>query len=147
MPGKIIFFELNEVPWRIIEYYRKANPDSTLAQILPESRVYDTFAEDTSLSPWITWPTVHRGVTDEKHGIHSFGQPLDDIDKEFPTIWQLLAGHGCKVGVFGSLHTYPLPGDLSNYAFFFPDVFAAGAECFPEKLSSFQDFNLTMSRA
>src|ERR1700686_2642877 len=84
MPNKIIFFELNEVPWRIVEYFRQWRPQSSLAKMLRESRTYETLAEDTSLSPWITWPTVHRGVTDEKHGIRSFGQPLEEIDKEFP---------------------------------------------------------------
>jgi hypothetical protein len=51
-----------------------------------------------------------------------------------------------KTGVFGSLHTYPIPSDLENYSFFVPDTFAAGSECFPKKLSVFQEFNLTMAR-
>ena len=33
---------------------------------------------------------------------------------------------------------------LENYSFYFPDTFAAGSECFPKKLSLFQDFNLKM---
>jgi hypothetical protein len=36
---------------------------------------------------------------------------------------------------------------LDNYAFYVPDTFAAGDECFPQKLTSFQAFNLSMVRA
>lgn len=143
----IILFELNEVPYRILQHYCTQNPKSTLSRILPQCRVYRTYTEDSVLSPWVTWPTVHRGVTDEKHGIHNFGQDLRELDKEFPPIWELLARQGYRVGVFGSLHSYPLPQDLSNYSFFVPDAFAAGSECFPKSIEAFQDFNLTMARA
>jgi hypothetical protein len=143
----IILFELNEVPSRIIQYYCKQRPGSALSRIFPSLRVYETHAEDRVLSPWVTWPSLHRGVTDAKHHIHNFGQPLGEIDKEFPPIWQRLAERGYRVGVFGSLHTYPLPKKLEQYDFFVPDTFAAGSECFPEKLDSFQEFNLTMARA
>lgn len=143
----VILFELNEVPLRIIRYFVSQKPNSTLARVLPQSRLYQTFADDKILSPWITWPSVHRGVNDHKHHIHNFGQPLAEIDKEFPTIWQRLTAKGLRVGVFGSLHTYPLPANTDGYDFFVPDVFAAGAECFPQNIESFQRFNLAMSRA
>ncbi len=143
----IILFELNEVPYRIIQHYCAHDPNSTLSKILPKCRVYQTYAEDAVLSPWVTWPTLHRGVTDAKHGIHNFGQDLTEVGKEFPPLWDLLAQQGFTVGVFGSLHSYPLPKDLSNYAFFVPDAFAAGSECFPKQIEHFQDFNLAMSRA
>jgi hypothetical protein len=144
---KIILFELNEVPSRILEYFSRQRPNSTLSRIFPSLRVYQTHAEDKVLSPWVTWPSLHRGVSDSKHHIHNFGQPLEEINKEFPTIWQRLADNGHRVGVFGSLHTYPLPNNLEQYDFFVPDTFAAGSECFPNNIEAFQDFNLTMARA
>ena len=144
---KIILFELNEVPHRIMKYFCGQRPESTLNKILPSCRVYETHAEDRVLSPWVTWPTVHRGVTDAKHHIHDLGQPVTEVDKEFPTIWQKLSAHGLRVGVFGSLHSYPMPQNLEPYDFFVPDVFAAGSECFPKNVEAFQDFNLAMSRA
>ena len=36
---------------------------------------------------------------------------------------------------------------MDNYSFYVPDTFAAGEECFPELLTSFQRFNLSMVRA
>ena len=39
-----------------------------------------------------------------------------------------------------------MPKDLEHYCFYLPDTFAAGSECFPKELSSFQEFNLKMTR-
>lgn len=142
---KLIVYELNEVPLRIIDWYVAANPDSTLAKLVKTGRVYQTFTEDVGhLSPWITWPTLHRGVTNQQHEIYDFGQSLDDVNREYPPLWTLLADAGRRVGVFGSLHSYPLPADLASYAFYVPDTFAAGSECFPKNFEDFQEFNLTM---
>src|SRR4030095_7594867 len=115
--------------------------------LLPSCHRYETFTEDVSdLSPWKTWPTLHRGVNDEKHFIQDFGQDLADVDREYPPIWHLLAKAGVSTGVCWRLHSYPMPRDLSGYAFYLPDTFAAGSECFPDQLSVFQDFNLRMAR-
>jgi len=147
MRRKIVLYELNEVPWRVFDQFAAWRPTSHLARLLPVMRRFGTFAEDRSdLSPWITWPTLHRGVTDESHGILSFGQDLTAVDREYPPIWELLARAGVSVGVYGSLHTYPLPPAVERYRFFIPDAFATGAECFPEAVSTFQAFNLDIAR-
>jgi hypothetical protein len=39
-----------------------------------------------------------------------------------------------------------MPRDLSGYAFYLPDTFAAGSECFPNRLTVYQEFNLEMAR-
>ena len=144
---KIIFFELNEVPYKVIHHFCKLYPESNLAKVLAQGRKYETFSEDQGhLSPWVTWPTVHRGVSNDKHFISDFGQDLNDQEKLYPPIWNILAQQGVKVGLFGSLHTYPLPVSPENFSFYVPDTFAAGSECFPKKLETFQQFNLSMAR-
>ena len=143
---KIIFFELNEVPFRIIDYYIQKYPNSVLAQKLPQCYQYETHAVDSVLSPWITWATLHRGVAATHHTIHHFNQNLTKINQQFPPIWQILSSNGIKTGVFGSLHSYPLPDNLENYSFYVPDSFATNSQCFPENLSVFQEFNLAMAR-
>ena len=144
---KMIFFELNEVPYRIIHHFCRLYPESALAKVYNHGRKYETYSEDQGhLSPWVTWPTVHRGVTNEKHFISDFGQDLNDQEREFPAVWNILADKGVSVGVFGSLHTYPMPNAFDKFSFYVPDTFAAGSECFPKKLESFQKFNLTMAR-
>lgn len=147
MSSKIILFELNEVPWRVIDDFIAERPQSCLARLLPGMRTFRTYAEDTTLSPWITWPSLHRGVGDEQHTVSDFGQDLAEVNAAYPSVWELLARHGVPTGVCGSLHTYPLPSNVGSYRFFIPDVFAAGSECFPRDIEAFQDFNLEMSRA
>jgi hypothetical protein len=145
---KIVFYELNEVPRRVLENFAGLNPESTISRLLKQGAFFETVTEDTGvLSPWITWPTLHRGVANESHCISDFGQDLAEVNEEYPAFTELLARAGLRVGVFGSLHSYPLPQDVARYAFYVPDTFANGPECFPETLSAFQDFNLQMMDA
>ena len=145
--NKLILFELNEVPVRILDYYRLARPNSWLSRNYPNLKKYETYSENIGhLSPWNTWPTVHRGVSNERHYISDFNQDLSEVDREYPPIWEILAKNGIKTGVFGSFHSYPLPSDMMNYEFYVPDVFAAGSECFPASINVFQDVNLKLSR-
>src|SRR5947209_5349536 len=147
MDRKIILFELNEVPVRIFKHFNTTHPQSALAQRMAACYKFETYTEDKGfLEPWVTWPTLHRGVSNEVHHIADFGQDLSRQDREVPPLWRILARHGIAVGVCGSLHTYPMPEDLTNYTFFMPDTFAAGSECFPRDISAFQEFNLRMSR-
>lgn len=144
---KVILFELNEVPYKVIHHFCKLYPESNLAEILSKGRKYETYAEDQGhLSPWVTWPTVHRGVTNEKHFISDFGQDLNEQEQQYPAIWNILAKNKVKVGLFGSLHTYPIPECIADFSFYIPDTFAAGSECFPKRLETFQKFNLAMAR-
>jgi hypothetical protein len=144
----IIVYELNEVPKKLFEFYGDAFPKSCFAFLNKHSHLFQTKTADVgNLSPWITWPTMHRGVPNIDHEISELGQDLTYINKEFPSLYQLLADSGLKVGVFGCLQSYPLPDNLDNYSFYIPDTFAAGDECYPEKLSLFQSFNLSMVRA
>lgn len=145
---KIILFELNEVPTRIFDYYISIRPNSWIAKNFSKFKKYKTFTENKGhLSPWNTWPTLHRGVPSDKHFIADFGQDLSEIDKEFPPIWKILSDNKIKTGIFGSLHSYPLPDNTKDsYAFFVPDVFAPNHECFPNYVESFQEINLKLSR-
>ncbi|APE27891.1 hypothetical protein [Aurantiacibacter gangjinensis] len=142
---KTIFYELNEVPRRVFEHFAAQPGYGAFARLAKHARKYETMAEDTGhLSPWITWPTLHRGVTNEMHEISDFGMDLSAVNREVPPVWSLLQKAGRKVGLFGSLHSYPMPADASDYAFYVPDTFAAGPETFPKKFESFQRFNIAM---
>jgi hypothetical protein len=146
MSQRIVLFELNEVPWRILDDIARERPDSHLATLLATGRSFATAAPDTALSPWITWPTVHRGVSDEEHTISDFGQDLGEVDTAYPPLWHLLVQAGVPVGIGGSLHTFPLPANAEDYAFYLPDVFASAPDALPRRLEAFQAFNLEMSR-
>lgn len=144
----IVVYELNEVPRRLFDFYADAFPSSAFAQLRRHSNLFQTLTADVgSLSPWITWPTMHRGVSNVDHEISELGQTLTEVNAEFPNVYNMLAQNGVTVGVFGCLQSYPLPENLDNFCFYVPDTFAAGDECFPENLSNFQSFNLSMVRA
>jgi hypothetical protein len=144
---KIILFEMNEVPFKVIEYFVRKNPNSVLATFLSSSKQFNTVCEDqVELDPWISWPTLHRGVIDQQHRIFHLGQSLEDANKMFPPVWELLSENGLKVGVFGSLHSSAIPSKLENYSFYLPDVFDDNGFAYPESLKSFQKLNLLMTR-
>lgn len=143
---KTIVYELNEVPIRLFSFYAEAGLNS-FEYLYRLGRSFETTSQDLGhLSPWITWPTLHRGVPNTVHEISDLGQDLTHINNDVPPLWNILAKKQVSVGVFGSLHSYPLPENLSNISFYVPDTFAAGSECFPTELSSFQRFNLSMVR-
>ena len=145
--NKVIFLELNEVPIEIMEYFVAKVPNSFLAKIYPKLKKYITLTDDVGhLSPWITWPTFHRGVNNELHHIHDFGEDMTEVDKKFPPVWHILNKNGVKCGIFSSLHCSKLPENYQSYSFYVPDPFASEPNTHPQKLSSFQEFNLSMSR-
>jgi hypothetical protein len=142
---RFVLFELNEVPLRVVHRFAGHHPGSAFAKMLENGRHWTTVTPDQGhLSPWITWPTLHRGVSSAQHGIAALGQDVSSIDRKYPPVWSILAAAGRKVGMFGSLHTYPPPADLGAYDFYVPDTFAAGAEAKPAELAAFQQFNLHM---
>lgn len=126
-PRSVILFELNEVPYKILNWYCDLKPNSHIARLANQSRQYRTYVSesgDKSLQPVSTWSTLHRGVNPDQHKVRAFGQPLDRADAQYPQIWRILAEHGTTVGVFGSLLSYRVPENLSNYAFYFPEPLA-----------------------
>lgn len=144
----VIVYELNEVPRKLFDFYAEAFPKSAFGTLRSKSNLFQTLTADVGqLSPWITWPTMHRGVSNVEHEISELGQTLTSVNEEYPNVYNILAKKDVNVGVFGSLQSYPLPQDLNGFCFYVPDTFAAGDECFPEILSDFQAFNLSMVRA
>ncbi len=144
---KIILFELNEVPFGVVDYFCSQFPESALARTLPKCTQVETVTHDEGeLSPWITWPTLHRGVSNHQHKIKDFGEDLGRVDGQFPPVWQILAEAGLKPGVFASMHTFPMPGNYQDYSFFVPDPFAGDSAAHPGHIEPFQQFNLAMSR-
>lgn len=144
---KIILFELNEVPIKILNYYKMVRPQSWLARNYRTFKKYETFSENAGhLSPWNTWPTVHRGVNNEKHFISELNQDLSDVNREFPAIWDILSKNSINTGIFGSLHSFPIPDKKENVSFHVPDVFSPLPYTHPTSIELFQKINLNLAR-
>ena len=143
----LIFYELNEVPWRVVDWYIARRPGSALARLLRDANTFTTVTRDEGeLHPWTTWPSLHRGVYNTAHGIRFINQDLSAA-QAFPPIWESAVAAGLKVGVFGSLQSYPLPKAVErDYAFYVPDTFAPREDSFPVSCVPFQRFNLRQTK-
>jgi hypothetical protein len=144
---RIILFELNEVPFRVLDYYCRRQPKSVLNRVLCGGRQFQTYIEaKQDLSPWRTWPTLHRGVPDWTHQITNFGEDLSSVDQAYPPVWEILRRASVQTGVFNSLHTFPMPSRVDGYCYFVPDPFATEAKTHPVELEPFQQFVLGAAR-
>ena len=137
----LILYELNEVPFKLIKKYVELKPQSAFARILKKGKLIDTITYDTGeLHPWTTWPTLHRGVNNDKHNIQFINQPLSK-SRNYPPLWDILQDNGYKIGVFGSLQSYP-PKIKKNVLFYLPDTFSPEPKAYPNNLQTYQEFNL-----
>jgi hypothetical protein len=139
----LLLLEVNEVPWRVIDHFREHPSLPALRQFFRNSMDFTTHIESSEeLSPWVTWPTLHRGLTPEEHGIRFLGQ--DPNSFRGTSIWEEFTSRGHAVAVCGSLQSWPAmnPG---NGGFHLPDTFAADAACSPPALNAFQRLNLRLT--
>lgn len=138
----IFLFELNEVPKRILHLYASDSRFPNIKKFLTTCMESETITTDTGeLSPWVTWPTIHRGMNNENHGIANLGQDPSTF-KGVP-IWQEFKNRGFSIGVFGSLQSWP-PIPPGEGGFYIPDTFAQDASCYPAELTPVLEFNLQM---
>ena len=72
---KLLIYELNEIPERLLVDYISKKPYSTLAHIYENGLFRQTLSFDSGeLHPWTTWPTFYRGVDNSKHVIQFINQ-------------------------------------------------------------------------
>jgi hypothetical protein len=145
-PGgrEVILYELNEVPWEIVDHYARVRPESEVARLLPQARCQTTVNEDPNhLQPWRTWPTLHKALYSDEHNSFELGQ--DPGTFRGKAIWEVAAEHGLSTGVFGALQSWPAQEPLAG-GFHVPDTFSRTPDVYPRSLRRFQEFNLAMTR-
>jgi hypothetical protein len=139
----VLIYELNEVPWQIVELYVGRRPQSTFASVVERAQCLTTVnADPASLTPWRTWPTFHTGLYTQDHNSWALGQDPETLRGE--SIWDVAERAGRGVGMFGVPQSWP-PRQFANDGFCVPDTFARDAKTNPESLSRFQEFNLSMT--
>lgn len=138
----ILLLEINEVPWRVIDRYAEPVRFPNLHRFFQESHQFTTVAVDSGeLSPWVTWPSLHRGMANDLHEVRNLGQ--DPSTFRGTAVWDDLRAAGHTVGVFGSMQSWP-PRDPGPGGFYVPDTFAHDEMCVPASLAPVQAFNLAM---
>jgi hypothetical protein len=140
----ILLLEINEVPWRVIDMVKKGASHPNVQAFFSAARTYTTLTRDEGeLSPWVTWPSLHRGMPNTEHGVHNLGQDVASF-KGVP-IWEEYRRLGHSVGVCGSMQSWP-PVDPGPGGFYVPDTFAHDERCIPDYLEPLQRFNLSLVR-
>lgn len=140
----VILYELNEVPWEIVDLYIKKYPKSNLASLLANGCCMTTVNEDpVSFQPWITWPTFHKSMYSEEHNSFQLGQDPSTIYGE--NLWDVAESNGLRIGLFGPMQSWP-SHKPENGGFYIPDTFSRSADTFPESMKRFQEFNLLMTK-
>ncbi len=134
----LLLLEFNEIPWEIWDEVLALH-SSIWSEVESLSETFTTHVDypKNNLSPWITWPTLHRGLHPDDHGSRFLGQPPETIRGE--PIWETVRAQGKSVGVFQSLGAWPAI-DPGPDGFFVPDVFGADDRCFPDRLKGFTHF-------
>jgi hypothetical protein len=141
----ILVLEVNEVPAKVYDWLRGRYPHFRhLNRFLGEAVQGASVAVDGGeLSPWMTWPTFHRGLPATEHGILHLGQDPNSF-KGTP-IWSEFRARGKSIGICGPLQSWP-PSDPGAQGFYFPDTFSADSQTLPEQFRSLQEFNLSFVR-
>ena len=143
---KLIIYELNELPPKLLNYYCQLKPNSKLAKFTKKGRAFTTITKDYGeLHPWTTWPTVHRGIGREVHQISFLNQPLDYLSN-YPPVWEILQTNNISTGVFGSLHSHQKEYKSKYISFHLPDTFAPDSYASHDGLQLFQEFNLDLTQ-
>ena len=123
MSAKLIIYELNELPKKLLNYYIKIKPNSNLSKLKNNGVYLDTYTTDSGeLHPWTTWPTFYRGVDNKLHKITSLNQDRE-YENIYPPIWEILLKKNKTIGIFGSLQSFP-PIDNKKVKFYLPDTFS-----------------------
>lgn len=141
---KVLLVELNEVTWDLIDPLIEQGKLPTFARLKREGAWATPMSVDMPphLDPWITWTTVYTGRPQEDHNVFFLEQPPETIHAE--RIWELCHRRGLRVGVYGSLCSWP-PQEVNG--FYVPDTFAQDMSTYPASLEPIQELNLTYTRS
>ena len=121
MSLKLIFIQLNEINFDLVEKYLSASKDNkykNLKFVMNNFKSLNTFAESEyeNLEPWIQWASFNLGKSYTDHKIFRLGDII-----EFPNqkqIFEKIEERGFKVGAISPMNT---DNRLNNPSYFIPD--------------------------
>lgn len=116
MKKKLIFIELNEINFDLVEKYSKDKKFKFFNKSFFQ-KLRNTFSEKNydNLEPWIQWVSVHTGLDAEGHKIFRLG----DINKNnLNQIFELIESKGYSVGAICPMNAN---NKLKKTNYFIPD--------------------------
>lgn len=144
---KVLLLEFNEIHWAIVDRLIGRHGSDFLPNFA-RLRSHGAWTVQSAveraplLDPWVTWVTLHTGVPPQVHGASVLEQSSATLQAR--RSWQYVHEAGLKVGVFGSISSYP-PQPVRG--FMIPGPFAPGNETFPPALEPVQWINRSQTRA
>ena len=144
---KILLLEFNEINWQVVDQLIVERGENFLPNFV-RLRKHGAWATQSAverpplLDPWITWVTLHTGVSPAVHGASVLEQDSDTIRAK--RTWHYASEAGRSVGVFGSISAYP-PVPLKG--FMVPGPFAPSDDTFPDALRPVQQINRRYTQA
>jgi len=141
---KVVLLELNEITWDLIDPLIAEGKLPTFARLKREGAVASPMSVDEPpyLDPWITWTSLYSGTPQAEHQVAFLQQPPETIKSK--RIWELLTEAGRKVGIYGSVCSWPAK-PINGYHV--PDTFSQDYSTYPESLEPIQRLNLTYTRS
>ncbi len=114
---KIIFIELNELNFDLVEQYflKFPNKFNNLKKVSRELIYTNSENEYHLLEPWIQWVTVHTGLSAKEHNVFRLGDFINSNKKQY---FEEIENLGFKVGMISSMNSI---NRLKNAAYFIPD--------------------------
>lgn len=135
---KILFLEFNELTFSIIDPLIEKGLLPNFARLKKEGAwgAPDAAERPPHLDPWITWVTLHTGVTSKDHGAFVLEQDSSTIRAK--RLWDYAEEAGKSIGIFGSISAYP-PRPVAG--FMVPGPFAPSNETYPTYAKPVQALN------
>ena len=117
MQKKLIFIELNEINFDVINFYIEKGESLPNFKIIIEQGIVSTESESEyqNLEPWIQWPSVHTGKTFDDHKIFRLGDFVNSNEDQF---FEKVEQAGFSVGAISPMNA---SNKLKNPAYFIPD--------------------------
>jgi hypothetical protein len=146
-PRRLLILEINEISWELMSPWLESGDLPHFRRLQEQGTWGRTFTDEPGgpeglLEPWVTWTTFYTGVPHTEHGMQFLEQPPETVRAK--RAWDFAAEGGKKVGLFGSIGTWP-PRQLESFVV--PGSFSPDAQTYPERLRPIQDLNLRYTRA
>ena len=118
----LLQYELNEVPWVVLQKYVSLRPKSSFSRFINNSKFVQTHIKyNGELHPWSTWPTFHRGCPISVHNIRMINQVISETA---PLELWLSRFEPSRVALSAPFHSANLPQPIqNNLAYYLPDGF------------------------
>ncbi len=129
---KLFIFEFDGGSWNVIEPLLSQGKLPNLKRLMIDGAYGVLQSETPIFSPRI-WTSIYTGKKPSVHGAEFF-VPSSMVRQK--RLWDIFSENGLKVGVFGSLVTWP-PYPIN--CFMIPSIFATGTETYPDEYSVFQE--------